>query len=206
MGINVEKLQDKTGQFSILPHRQIHLYKESPITYNPSAERTSDMTSTFYVCSLLSAAALWTWQITYWSADVVANVLLAWAAAAAACSMQPVLNPLGSPAESPASPHSALPHLPVSLSEAPPACWPPSSSLLVPPCPQKVWKASQTNAICSSRQKVAGEGSFGPCVLIPTTFDPLKPRSKEDSGKKTNTSSAHWQIKRGGRENGWKQR
>lgn len=160
-------------------HRQIHLHKESPITYNPSAERTSDLTSTFYAVSR-PAIALWTWQIAYWSADVVANVLSA-RAAAATC---PKLH--GSPAESSASP---IPTFQSLQAGAPPlfARRPPSSSLLVPSLSSKVWKGSQTKAICSNRQKMAGEAGFGPCDLMPAVFDPLK---KQGQGK----------IRRGGKQ------
>lgn len=110
-------------------HRQIHLHKESPITYNPSAERTSDLTSTFYAVSR-PAIALWTWQIAYWSADVVANVLSA-RAAAATC---PKLH--GSPAESSASPIPTFQSLHARAPPSLPAGHPPHPSSFLP-CPPR---------------------------------------------------------------------
>lgn len=148
MGINVEQLQDKMDQFNPA-HRRIHFHKESPISYNPWAE------AHLIWPPLSLSAALWTWQITYWSADVGANVFSAWAAAATACSSQPVLNPLDLQLSPPPPPST-----PPSGSE-----WGPPACLLIPPCPclsSKVWKGSQTNAICSGRKKPAGEASFGP--------------------------------------------
>lgn len=151
-------------------HRRIHLHKASPISYNPPPKSTSDLTSAFYLCRLRSGAALWTWQIAYWSADVVVNVLSTWAAAAVACSLQPVLSP--EHLQLSPLPPSLLPHynspLPSCYEGAPPPLsqsypTPPSSHPPHPSLSSKVWKGSQTNAICSSRQKMAGETSSGPC-------------------------------------------
>lgn len=70
----------------------------------------------------------------------------------------------------------------------PPPPSPPSSSLLAPSLSSKVWKGSQTNAICSNRQKMAGEAGFRPCDLMPAALDPLK--EKQGQGK----------IRRGGKQ------
>lgn len=133
MDRNTEQLQDQTGQFPILPAGKFTYTKKVLLTIIP-------LLSTHLIwpplsVDLRSAVALWTWQIAYWSADVVTNVSSARAAAAAARATQPVLSSVDlqlSPRLPPPSP-STPPHLPVALSWAP--CLsghPPHPSLSLP--------------------------------------------------------------------------
>lgn len=176
MGINVEQLQDKMGQFNPA-HRRIHFHKESPISYNPWAE------AHLIWPPLSLSAALWTWQITYWSADVGANVFSAWAAAATACSSQPVLNPLDlqfSPPPPPSTPPSG--------SE-----WGPPACLLIPPCPclsSKVWKGFTDECHLLRQEETCRWGQ-----LRATWPDTAENKVNKKIQGQTNTSWA--QIKRG---------
>lgn len=167
--------------------RLIHLHKESAITYNLSAKRTSDLFSTFYCCCLRSTGALWTWQIGYWRT-----------AAAAAFSVQPVLS-FVSLQLSPLPPPAQL-----STSQLPwagPSCL--SATLLIPPCPSlssKVWKGSQTNAICSGRKWQVRPALGYVTRHWPWNARPTKNKVKRRFGEKqthqlstvTNQESGNW--------------
>ena len=174
-------------------HRQIHLHKESPITYNPSAERTSDLTSTFYAVSR-PAIALWTWQIAYWSADVVANVLSA-RAAAATC---PKLH--GSPAESSASPIPTFQSLLAGTRPPAPPCLP--ATLLIPPRSFLVLQGVEGVTDKRHLLQQAENGRWGRLRAMWPDAGRARPTKKNKvrgrfTGGGANTSSAQWQFMRG---------
>lgn len=171
-------------------HRQIHLNKGSPITYNLSSKRTSDLSSTFYCSCLRSSVALWTWQIAYWHP-----------AAAAAFAMQPVLSFV-------VLQLSLLPP-PAQLSTsqlllaAPAAFQTPSSPLLVPPCAPRCGKGhTQTPSAPAENGRWGQLWAMWP-YSGRGTFDPLKTRSKEDLGKNKYQLST---VTNQESENGWKSR
>lgn len=185
-------------------HRRIHLHKASPISYNPPPKSTSDLTSAFYLCRLRSGAALWTWQIAYWSADVVVNVLSTWAAAAVACSLQPVLSP--EHLQLSPLPPSLLPHynspLPSCYEGAPPplsvlphtAFQPPSSSLLVL---QGVERVTDKRHLLQQAENGRWDQLWAMWPLTLASYGHWKQGQGKICGKTKNPSSAHWQINSG---------
>lgn len=193
-------------------HRRIHLHKASPISYNPPPKSTSDLTSAFYLCRLRSGAALWTWQIAYWSADVVVNVLSTWAAAAVACSLQPVLSP--EHLQLSPLPPSLLPHhnspLPSCYEGAPP---PPLShtphrlpaTLLIPPCPPRCGKGHRQTPSAPAGRKWQVRPALGHVTPYTGQLWPLKTRSGEDLWKNkkpqlSTLTNQQWESRDGKRE------